>query len=386
MTDRLKQIFLTVLLAVGRFGLNLIYFFHKAAPTRNRISFISRQNPEPSEDLTMLAAELKRQSPRTQIVIDCKMIDPGLPAKIRYLFYMITRQMHLFATSRVVILDGYCIAACMLHHKKRLKIVQMWHAMGAFKKFGYTSLGESEGRSKTLARGMRMHENYDVVFISSEACRAPMAASFGCDPGKLVVMPLPRTDALRDSEQIRENARRIHDRYPQLTGKQVILYAPTFRRAGDILPYAKELIDAVDYTRYCLVVKLHPLDGRRIIAKHAIIDEDFTSQEWLSAADSVVTDYSAFLYEAAVAGKALYRYVPDAESYDTQRGFLVNPEQELPFYCSGDAHEIVSAIETARCDRDAVRAFADKYVAPGENHTRRMAQYILDLQGAEAVR
>lgn len=384
MKDRWKEKIIYALLTVGRWGLNFIYLFHKLCLTKRRISIISRQAEEPYADLQMLSSQLRRLDPDTEVIVSCRMIGDGIAGKISYIGYLITTQMHLFATSQVVVLDTYCIGASMLKHKRGLKIVQMWHAMGAFKKFGYTSIDETEGRSSVIARGMQMHRNYDVVFISSEACRMPMAASFGCDPEKLQVMPLPRTDLVRDPRFLQETGEKIRQAYPQLLGKRVILYTPTFRKAGTILPYAKQLIDVVDYESACLVVKLHPIDGVRIIAKHAIIDRAFSSQEWLSVADDVITDYSAFVFEAAAAGKRIYRFVPDDTAYDRERGFLIDVETEFPFFESGDAQEVLRAVAEERCDPQALQAFTDKYVQPGEHYTEHMAAYILHLAGAEA--
>ncbi|MFR3386223.1 MAG: CDP-glycerol glycerophosphotransferase family protein [Lachnospiraceae bacterium] len=75
-----------------------------------------------------------------------------------------------FATSKVVILDGYCILASVLNHKKDLRIVQMWHAMGALKKFGYAALGNEEGKNPEISKILQMHRNYDYVICSSENC------------------------------------------------------------------------------------------------------------------------------------------------------------------------------------------------------------------------
>ena len=73
---------------------------------------------------------------------------------------MLTQMYHI-ATSKVVVLDGYCIAASVLNHKPDTKIVQMWHALGTIKKFGYQVLGTEEGSDPDVARIMRMHKNYD---------------------------------------------------------------------------------------------------------------------------------------------------------------------------------------------------------------------------------
>ena len=368
-----------LIFAIGRGIINFIYFFHKLFPVKKRISFISRQNPTPLPDVKMLAAELERLSPETEIVVSCRMIGPGIIGKIKYLFYMVTKQMHLFATSKVIILDGYCIAACMLKHRKDLKIIQMWHAMGALKKFGWAAVGQEEGYSKAVAEGMRMHKGYTTVFVGSDACRELLAPAFGCGTDIMEVMPLPRTDLIL-SEEYNKNIRiSIYKKYPQIKDKKVILYAPTFRKKTDIKPFVEELAEAVDYEKYSLVIKLHPLDSEGITSDKALIDPEFSSMKWLSCADYVVTDYSAFIFEAALAGKPLFRFVPDSGEYDEKRGFLTDPDTEIPAFRSDTAADIIKAVENGKYDPAAVAAFAKKYVDAGENNTRQMAEYILNL-------
>ena len=368
-----------LLIATGRVVLNFIYLFHKLFPVKDRISFISRQNPEPSDDIRLLAEELKRISPETDIEISCKMIEPGISEKLRYLWNIVTRQMHLFATSKVVILDGYCICAGILKHKKDLKIVQMWHAMGVFKKFGWMSVGEEEGASPKIARAMRMHKGYTTVFVSSEECKKQMAKAFGCSEEIMEVMPLPRTDLILSKEYNEKMRSRIYEKYPQIKDKQVVLYAPTLRKKGDIKPYVEKMTEAFGHEDYAFIVKLHPVEKERITSDKAIIDYDFSSMQWLSCADHVVTDHSAIVFEAALAGKPIYRYVPDIEEYDAWRGFLINPDEVIPAFVSQNADEIMQAVRQNIYDADAVKEFAEKYIHAGEDNTGKMAEYIAGL-------
>lgn len=362
--------------AAGRGILNFIYLFHKLFPVKNRISFISRQNEEPSLDIQLLADKLKELSPDTEIVIADKMIGSGFSGKLKYFLHMITKQMHLLATSKVIILDGYCIAACMLRHKKDLKIVQMWHAMGALKKFGWASAGQDEGYSETIAKGMRMHKGYTTVFVGSKACRELMAPAFGCSPDIMQVMPLPRCDLILSKDYNEDIRDRIYEAYPDIKGKEVILYAPTFRKNSDISGYVKELIDAVDFEKYALAVKLHPLDKKRIVSDKAIIDTVFSSMQWLCCADHVVTDYSAIVFEAALAQKPIYRYVPDLESYKAQRG-LFDVFDEVPGAVSESAQQIAASIGNNDLCREEIREFSEKYTEIKQNNSEAMAGYIL---------
>ena len=49
----------------------------------------------------------------------------------------------------VCVLDSYWPAVSVLHHKKQLAVIQMWHAMGKIKKSGYQSLGKKNSAAAT---------------------------------------------------------------------------------------------------------------------------------------------------------------------------------------------------------------------------------------------
>ena len=61
-----------------------------------------------------------------------------------------------------------------------------------------------------------------------------------------------------------KKAEEIYDEYPTLYGKKTVLYCPTFRKNGNCLSYVEELISAADFEKYNLIVKLHPVDEKKL--------------------------------------------------------------------------------------------------------------------------
>ena len=114
--------------------MNFIYLFFKLLPVRHKVVFLSRQSNFVNSDFIMLADRLKKEDPTIETVFLCRTLDGGIGNKIRYAFHMLTQMKHL-ATSQVAVLDSYCIAVSCLHHRKSLKVLQMWHALGCLKKF-----------------------------------------------------------------------------------------------------------------------------------------------------------------------------------------------------------------------------------------------------------
>lgn len=370
---------MTVIIKIGSFLLNMVYALFKLLPIKRKITMISRQSNEPSIEFRMLQKEIQKRDDSVEVVLLCHTLDGGASStsltRIKYGFHMI-RQMFHIATSKVVILDTYCMVISILRHKKDLKIIQMWHSMGTMKKFGYTALDTEEGSSHELAYAMKMHQNYDYVFASSDAYKGDLAKGFRCDMDKILTMPLPRLDLL-NSQKYAENIRgKIYRRYPELKDKPIILYCPTFRKDERRFEQAVyNLADAVDYGKYQLVVKLHPL-SKVCLNERVIQAEEFSSFDMLFVADYVISDYSCIIYEAAVLQKPLYFYNFDMELYTGGRGLAIDYDNELPGTISGDAKEIIRAIERADYDMEELKRFADKYVRPVENATGNIVDFI----------
>lgn len=319
---------------------------------------------------------------RVKVVFLCHTLDGGvnssLSDKVKYGFHMFTQMFHI-ATSKVVILDTYCMVISILKHKKELKVIQMWHSMGTMKKFGYTALDTKEGSKSELAYAMKMHKNYDYIFASAESYKEHLAKGFNCDIDKILTMPLPRVDLLNSDKYGQKVRERIYKKYPELKKKPLILYCPTFRKEEEDFKEAlKELAAAVDYEKYNFVVKLHPL-SKAAVEEPAVSAGGFSSFEMLFAADYVISDYSCVVYEAAVRRIPLYFYNFDMELYAGERGLALDYEQEVPGPVSGNAKEIIAAIGSKEYDMDVLKRFADKYVTPTNHATKDIVDFVFTL-------
>ncbi len=368
---------LGTLIKIGTGVLNAVYSIMKIAPVKNRIVFLSRQSNKPSYDIRALDEWFQKQGFET--VVLCKEMGHGPAAYAGYMLHML-KQMRCMATSKMVILDTYCIAACLLRHRDELIIAQMWHALGSLKKFSLSILDQAGGRSSGTANIMHMHEQYDIIFTSSEASRSAFAEAFGYDEEALTVMSLPRVDAILDQQRDEKNKEKIRDAYPGIAegGRKVLLYAPTFRKGKDISEDVRRLIDTVDYSRYDLIVKLHPLDAALIEGGQAIVDRKFSTMDMLSICDVVITDYSAVTYEAALKGRPLVFYAFDIGEYIAGRDFYLDYNSEMPGPVVTSAADVMKVIDAEDWQPDRVRQFAEKYIEKREHCTEEMGQYLLD--------
>lgn len=376
---------MTIIIKIGIFFINIIYFFIKLLPTQNKITMISRQSNKESIDFRLVREELEKRDKNMKVVVLARMLDGGIDStimtKIKYVFHMFTQMYHI-ATSRVVILDSYCIVVSILKHKKRLRIIQMWHSMGTMKKFGYAVLGLNEGSNKAVAYAMNMHKNYDYIFASNEAYKEHLAMGFNYTTDNMKVFPLPRYDLLKDSEYQKKNKEDIIKKYPILKKKKNIIYCPTFRKQETGFQEAlDELIKCVDTKKYNLIIKLHPLSTVKIdsVEEGIIVDKSFSTFNMLSIADYVISDYSCVIYEAAILNIALYFYNFDMDLYEDNRGLAIDYYKELPGVISKTPDKIIKDIEQNNYDYLKLKKFTDKYVKPVKHATSDIVDFIYEI-------
>lgn len=367
---------MTFLVKLIKFCLNVVYLFFKPLKTRKQITLISRQSNNITDDFRLLKEELEKQLPDYKIVVLCRKMDN----KIKYCFHMLT-QMYNISRSKIVILDSYCILACMLKHKKNLKVIQIWHALGLIKKAGYAILDLEEGRNKIISYAANMHRNYTHVFTSSKDCINSMSKVFDCDKNIIKSVPLPRIDLLKDKKINDNNKSKIYKKYPSLKKKINVVYAPTFRKnEDDMQTIINEMCEKFDYKKYNLIIKLHPLSKIVIDNKNAIIDKKFSTLEMLSISDYVISDYSSIIYEAGIMNKKLIFFAFDLDSYKGKRDFFIDYVNEVPGPVCKNANEILEFLNNPDYkkykDRDMISKYVDLEI---DNYSKNMVNEIIKL-------
>ena len=356
------------------FGLamGILYSFFKLKKTENKVAFISRQSETPSLDFRYLIDEIKADHPQYNVEVLCKMIPNGIGGKVKYIGEFF-RQMNALATSRVVVLDGYCILACMLKHKKDLKIIQIWHALGSFKRFGKSILDMQGGSSSETAKAFKMHDNYDLIATSGDECVKFFAEAFGQPKEKFIPIGIPRMDYLTDEREAEKTRNAVYEAYPELNnGRKTILYVPTFRDTeedvAELHKATRELIDCIDFSAFNLVVKHHVLDsGNEEIytdsKENKTVGSKFMGMDFMATCDFVITDYSSIIYEALLKNLPIYIYCFDGEKYIDERGFYIDFWNDIPAIYSKEAKGIYGAIaENSPVSAEKTEQFKMAYV------------------------
>lgn len=344
-----------------------------------KVTILSRESDRPTLDISLLEQELKKRE-GIKVVVLCKML------KHNYFSYFAhtLRQIREIRSSDVIVVDTYIIPVSLFRHRSDQTVIQMWHALGAIKQFGWQTVGRSDGRSGRISKLMRMHAGYDQIVCASDVTAKYFCEAFRAAADKIVKLGLPRIDYIK--KEYPEMVGRIYERYPQLAegkkeGRKTVLYVPTFRRGRPV--DVKPLADSIDRERYDLVVKLHPIDEEQIEKTEGVIyDREFDSYDMLRVADIVISDYSSYVIEATLADKPLYLYTYDIDEYRERVGLNMDPASEPISGCVyTDAASLAEALDRPY-DMEKLRLFRKRYIdIDTENCTKQLADHIVSLIG-----
>lgn len=349
--------------------IRVLYAFMKLKKTENKIVWLSRQTNEKSEDMKMLSDKISKISPDTKQVFRLSRLENESGLSVSYIFFIL-RDMWEIASAKIAITDTYSIPVSCLEHKENLTIFQIWHALGAVKKFSLQSAGKAQGRDLGVAKAMSMHKNYDFVVAPSEKTAEFYCEAFGCSKDKILMASLPRVDVILDGASRYDE---FVDLNPQHKNKKILAYLPTFRDEDSA--YIKKLYDAFkDNEDYALIVSPHPATKS---SDEYAFNGDFSTYDLAKLSDGIISDYSATAIECSLLNKPLWFFVPDYEQYKAEKGLNIEIKDEFSEACFENENELLSAIQNNYYDFDNLKRFSDKYVEnKGTDNTEKLAGII----------
>lgn len=228
-------------------------------------------------------------------------------------------------TSAFILIDDFQPLVYVLKFSPEQKLIQLWHAMGAFKKFGYSR--------ESAVKNSLTHKNYSLVTVSSEDVRNCYAEAFSIDKSKVLPLGVARTDMLFSESRKVEVQSRLYSKEPSLKGKKVLLFAPTFRGENvNNAYYPNEFMDIAALCEllgndWAVIIKMHPFIKNSLKIPDEVKNRafDFSDEreinDILFITDVLVTDYSSVIFESAVLNVPFVLYTPDLEEYTKSRGF-----------------------------------------------------------------
>ena len=277
------------------------------------------------------------------------------------------------ATSKYLIVDDYYPVIYTLKLSKKQKLIQVWHACGAFKKVGFSRTGKIGGAPETSLT----HRNYTNVTVSSENIRKNYAEAFGIDIEKIKALGVPRTDIFFDKKYIQNTKGRLYKKYPKLKNKKAIMFAPTFRGKGFKTAYYNfnwlgwnKLYSELK-NDYVFIIKVHPFTRNLedlVLPKdsedfYIDLSEEREINDLLLISDILITDYSSVIFEFSLLNKPTIFFTPDLEEYIDKRDFYY-PFSEYTFGpVVRNTKDLINAIKKEDLDEEKLNRFKNKFMS-----------------------
>ncbi len=334
-----------------------------------RVVLATSHQAELSGNLAYLQDELAARRPPIPVTVMAFRHERGVLGRVRAIAFAARAGYHL-AAARAFVVDDYFFPIYVIRPRPGTVRLQVWHAAGAFKKFGYSVLDRSFGADEAFVRRVAIHGNYSLALVSSMAVAPFYAEAFG-QPVELFASRygLPRTDLFADAGRRERALARLRATYGLPDGRRIVLYAPTFR--GDSVGKARydDLLDLrvmhdVLGDDHAVLLKLHPFVRTALeippdLAAFAIdASADPDLNELMLVADVLVTDYSSAIYEFSLLGRPIAFLAPDEDAYERERGFYLDFPGDLPGPVFATTAELAAAIRANAFDPERVRAFA----------------------------
>ena len=292
------------------------------------------------------------------------------------------------AKAKVILVDDYVPFLEMVQISKKTKIVQLWHACGAFKTFGFSRTGKAGGPKQSVMA----HRYYDYAVVSSGSIAKYYAEGFGIAEKKVLPYGVPRTDIFFKESYRKQIRERLYKEFPDLQGKKIILFAPTFRGNGKNSAYYEKkrfnpnkLIEGLP-EEYVLLIKNHPFVRQQIQItekyQHRIYDFSDKSEinDLLMITELLITDYSSVIYEASILNIPMLFYAYDLQEYIATRDFYSDYEKFVPGKIVTTQKEILNAIKEQDFEQEKVEAFCKlNFDIQDGKSSERVAELVLEL-------
>jgi CDP-ribitol ribitolphosphotransferase len=275
----------------------------------------------------------------------------------------------LLATADVVLVDDYMPVIYRIDDPD-VRIIQLWHASGAFKTVGYSRVGKAGGPSPYS----RVHKTYTYAIVSSDHDVPFYAEAFGIPESRVVPTGIPRMDRFFDEDARAAGRAAALELFPAARGRTTILFAPTFRGDTRTASYDTSQLDyaglhALAVEKDAVVIfKMHPFVREPLDIPAAYADRlvDGTAapidvNDLLFVVDLLITDYSSIVFEFSTLDRPMLFFAYDLDEYVAERDFYVPFEEFVPGRIVRTYAELLDAIRREDYEVEKVGAFARRH-------------------------
>ncbi|MBQ5969142.1 MAG: CDP-glycerol glycerophosphotransferase family protein [Clostridia bacterium] len=341
----------------------------------NRVVFLSLHNEGFHDSLGAVSRAVMADGRFAVRVLTRRDLD-GLRGALRF-FFVASR---VLATAQYIFLNDNFLPLGLLRFQKGVVITQLWHAEGVFKKFGLAIDRPPAVRARECAANQKL----TWVVCSSEDVAPYYAEAFGVPESKVLPLGAPRLDALLAPGASERARAKLCEQYPELRGKTLVLYAPTFRETAAQNDALLTQFDAARFNAalgktHALLIRLHPQvhpDRRALTGALDLTDFDDVSL-LIAACDVLVTDYSSICMAFAALGKPTVFYAFDLDRYTSERDFYFDYADYVPGPVVTDFDALLDAIKAPGGAEKRDRFVRFNFGVPDAGSTRRVVDRVL---------
>ncbi|EPT8859328.1 TPA: CDP-glycerol glycerophosphotransferase family protein [Listeria innocua] len=344
-------------------------FLASLFPVQQKVVFLVSFEENPTAIIKQM--KLANVTPKTIVFYDprvdvSKLSLDFIKAKPKTLKQFIPLMFHL-NTAKVVVTDNYFVELAGLKLRNGVNCIQIWHANGALKKFGWEDKAAQKRSAEDKKRFQEVYKRFTKVLVGSDEMATIFQKSFLLDESNMLKLGVPRTDYFFKEAQLQENYQWSYE-HLHLTNRIKLLYAPTFR--DNELGMAKLHLDIAEMKQalgneYQLILKLHPsisndlekLDDDFVI----YVDKETPIETLLPVVDILITDYSSIPFEFALLQKPMIFFTYDLTEYDNARGLSDGFLETIPGPHVFTTTELIEVIQNNTFDLEKVRLFAEKW-------------------------
>ncbi len=359
-----------------------VYEKNAKKEVENKVIFMENGN-SPSPSSAYIAKTIKKQNLY-------KVCYEGL--KIRQVSFVeyyenALRFIENLATAKAVFLSTANDLLSQFDVRKETKVIQLWHGVGVFKKVGYSTVDNKHfGKSAEEREEYYQYRNYSYVTIPALEQSWIFEESMRIDKESGIIVPVgvSRTDVFYDDNYIQSNFKKLYKKFPQMEGKKILFYGPTFRgavanaQAPDRLDV--DVLGEALSDEYVLIIKHHglsknvpeiPEKWKNTFAFDLGKDKVLSIEGLLAVSDVLITDYSSIAFEFAIMEKPIVFFAYDLEDYIDKRGMYYDYDEITPGPVCKTNEEMVDYILhlDERFDKEEMAAFKQKYVGCCDGHS-----------------
>lgn len=334
-----------------------------AKPKSDRVTLVEKYNTGFTGNLFDIYNEIRSRYPETKFNIIRHDDYSGGIKGIFKLISLFTVKAWRFMSSGYIFLNDNFMPMAYIRFPENVKIIQVWHGIGAFKLFGIPTLKDPQ-----LVQEVKdINKNVDLFPVTTEKAIPVFAEAFGVPESKVQVIGVPQADYYLRKHDIKALREAFDRQYPECRGKKLVLYAPTFR---DHKEADKALLSNFDFQKfneslsdeYRLLLRLHPQvhSGNTELADVTNVTDYPSIRTLLLISDIMIADYSSVTIEFSLLNKPIIMYPFDYEEFCSHdRGFYFDYFKQAPGPICYTTDEVIDCIRNKRFLPEKVKAYAE---------------------------